>query len=207
MNWRREKGGMRWGLSPHYSVLVTFFLLCSCGYRLAGTRTHVPGGIESVSVQAFDNNSREFGLGKTLAFALEREFYRRGALEVHDDRSAGDAVITGTIREFRTYPVAFDVDDEALQYEAELIVDVSLERKSDGQVLWRGLGMYAVEPYAAADRVVVTSSSQFQRGTLNASNLEQLTEIQLTETQRRIAIDRLVATVVRDVHDRILDDF
>ena len=207
MNELRGKRGTKWGLSPHYSVLVTLLLLSSCGYRLAGTHPYVPGGIESVSVQAFDNNSREFGLGKTLAFALEREFYRRGALEVHDDSSAGDAVITGTIRDFRTYPVAFDVEDEALQYEAELIVDVSLERKSDGQVLWQGLGVYAVEPYAATDRVVVTSSSQFQQGTLNASNLEQLTEIQLAETQRRLAIDRLVASVVRDVHDRILDDF
>ena len=35
----------------------------------------VPGDIHSVSVGRFDNQSRQEGLEKTLAFAFEREFY------------------------------------------------------------------------------------------------------------------------------------
>jgi len=33
------------------------------------------------------------------------------------------------------------------------------------------------------------------------------TDIQLAETEKRLAIDRLVESIVSDVHDRILDDF
>ena len=51
------------------------------------------------------------------------------------------------------------------------------------------------------------SSSQFQQGTLDFNNLAELSDIQLAETEKRLAIDRMVRSIVRDVHDRILDDF
>jgi hypothetical protein len=54
---------------------------------------------------------------------------------------------------------------------------------------------------------VITSSSQFQRGTVNPADLNAMTNIQLAESEKRLAIDRLIATVVRDAHDRMLEDF
>ena len=37
--------------------------------------------------------------------------------------------------------------------------------------------------------------------------MAELSDIQLAETEKRLAIDRMVRAIVRDVHDRILDDF
>jgi hypothetical protein len=178
-----------------------------CGYRLAGTTNDVPGEIRSLSVGDFENRSREFGLDRRLRFALEREFYRRGLLRVVENPDAGEAVLTGTIRAFTTHPVAFDARDEALEYEAELTLDAQLKRRSDGTVLWKVSGMTAIEDYVVAQSVVVPSSSQFQRGTLDLEDLDELTDIQLAETEKRLAIDRLVGSLVVDLHDRLLDDF
>lgn len=190
--------------------LLLLTLLCSplaCGYRLAGTQTIIPGDIRSVSVGKFDNLSRQEGLEKTLAFAFEREFYERGTLPVLEDPTQGDGLLTGTIREFRIRPVSFDQNEEALQYEAELTLDVTLRRQADGKVLWKGSRIRSYEEYSVSPNTVVPSSSQFQQGTLDFNNLAELSDIQLAETEKRLAIDRMVRSIVRDVHDRILDDF
>jgi hypothetical protein len=188
-------------------LLLAALLLPACGYTLAGTQTRVPGDIRSVSVGTFANNSREEGLDKILVFTFEREFYERGALPVREEPSEGEAIITGTIRDFKTRPVSFDADDDALQYEASMTLDVTLKRQSDGLVLWKGSKLRAIEDYSVSRQTVVPSSSQFQQGTLDFANLAQLSDIQLSETEKRLAIERMLRSIVRDVYDRILDDF
>lgn len=189
------------------------WLLClalaplACGYRLAGTQVKVPGDIHSISVGHFDNQSRQEGLEKTLAFALEREFYERGELSVRENPSESDGLITGTIVAFKTRPVSFDAQEDALQYETELTLDVTLRRQADGKILWKGHNMHAFEEYSVSRQTVVPSSSQFQQGTLDFSNLAQLSNVQLAETEERLAIQRLLRSIVRDVHDRILEEF
>lgn len=194
-------------LIAHCSSLILLFVLSSCGYQLAGRQTHVPGGVYLVSVGPFKNESREFGLDRRLRFAFEKEMFRRGVLKVVEEPGGGEAILAGTIRGFSTYPVAFDTDDEAVRYEAELTLDVTLQRQSDGEILWQASGVEAIEEYSVVQALVVPSSSQFQRTTLDLKDLAKLTDIQLAETEKRLAIDRLVRTIVTDVHDRILDDF
>ncbi len=179
----------------------------ACGYHVVGSQDTVPGEIHSISVGDFGNESRQVGLEKTLAFAFEREIYERGPVPLRENPAEGDGIITGTIREFRTRPVSFDSNDEALQYGAELILDVVLRRQADGKILWRVSRMHAYEEYSVSRQTVVPSSSQFQQGTLNFSDLADLSDVQLAETEKRLAIDRMVRTIVRDVHDRIVEDF
>ncbi|MGD9763075.1 MAG: LPS assembly lipoprotein LptE [Candidatus Binatia bacterium] len=187
-------------------MLISLFL-GACGYTLAGTQTRAPAAIRSISVGTFTNRSRQEGLDKTLAFAVEREFYQRGTPEVRENPESGEGLLTGTIREFKTRPVSFDAEDNALQYEARLVLDVVLVRQSDGAVLWQGSRMLAIEDYSVNRQTVVPSSSQFQQGTLNFSDLADLTDIQLAESEKHLAIERMVRSIARDVYDRILDDF
>jgi len=182
-------------------------LTAGCGYHLLGTRVSVPGNIHSLYIGKFENETREAGLQERLAFALEREFFRRGVLRVKSDRESADAVLRGTIRDFHARPVAFDADDEALQYEVRLDVECVLERSDDGEVLWRGKMLRAVDEFSVRTDTVVPSSSQFQRGKIEFSALDDLTSIQLAETEKVLSVDRLLAAVVRDVYDRLLDDF
>ncbi len=190
-------------------MLAAFIAAVSlgCGYHFIGTHTALPEDVHSLSVGNFVNESREVGLDKTLAFAFERELYQRGSVPFRENPAEGDGVITGTIREFRTRPISFDANDEALQYEAELTCDIVLRRQSDGKVLWRGSRLRSYQQYSVSRQTVVPSSSQFQQGTLDFQNLAELSDIQLAETEKRLTIERMVRALARDVHDRILDDF
>ncbi|MBI4518750.1 MAG: hypothetical protein HY699_23385 [Deltaproteobacteria bacterium] len=187
--------------------LLLVLLLAGCGYHLAGTSTSLPADVQAVSVGKLENRSREFGLDQRLAFAFEQEFLRRGQVRVVTDPAGGDAILTGTIRHFETMPISFDANDEALQYQATLVLDLSLRRHRDGQVLWEVRGLRAVEEFSASALVVITSSSQFQRGQLDAANLDQLSNIQLAETEKRLAIERLLQAAVRDAYDQIVEGF
>jgi len=194
---------------PRHRALAAVGLLwlSGCGYHLAGESTSLPKDVRSVSIGKIENRSREFGLEKNLAFAFERELLRRGMLRVESDPAGGDAVITGTIRRFDTLPVSFDPNDQALQYQANLVVDLTLRRQRDGQVLWEVRGLREVEEYSVAANVVITSSTQFQRGQINPNDVAQLSDIQLAESEKRLAIDRLLVDAVRDAHDQMVEGF
>jgi len=188
-------------------VLVPLLAACGCGYHFSDSTWARKDDVHSISVGSIANNTREFGLEKSLAFALQREIIRHGAVDLADEPGGGDAVLSGTIREFIIQPVAFDAQDEALQYETAIVVDFYLKRNSDGHILWEASGLRSSEEYSSIARVVVTSSSQFQQQNLNAGDLPALTDVQLAESSKRQALDRLLDDVVRDAYALMAEDF
>jgi hypothetical protein len=192
-----------------YAAVFLALVFVGCGYHFAGEQVGLPADIHSLSVGKLVNRSREHGLEKTLAFALEREIHERGHFRMIDDPGGGDAVLSGTIREVRVQPVAFDANDIAVQYEIELIVDLTLTRKDDGKVLWHVNALQESDQYSASPNVVVTTSPQFQQSGLDASDVlnPEFTAIQLTETERRRAITRLLSQAARDVYNQMIENF
>ena len=192
-----------------FAAVLLAVAFVGCGYHFAGEQVGLPADIHSLSVGKLVNRSREHGLEKTLAFALEREIHERGHFRMIEDPGGGDAVVSGTIRELRVRPVAFDANDIAVQYEIALILDFTLTRKDGGQVLWHVHGLEESDQYSASPNVVVTNSPQFQKSALNASDVlnPEFTAIQLTETERRRAITRLLGQAVRDVYNQMVENF
>jgi outer membrane lipopolysaccharide assembly protein LptE/RlpB len=190
-------------------ALVLVAALTGCGYHLAGGKVGLPEDVRSVSIGTINNHSREHGLEKTLAFAMEREIAERGQLRMEEDPGGGDAVLSGTIRDVRVRPVAYDANDQAVQYEITLVMDLTLTRQHDGHVLWHVTGLREIDEYSTSASVVVTSSSQFQQGHLDAPDINnpQFTRVQLAETERRSAVSRLLSRAVRDVYNQMVEDF
>jgi hypothetical protein len=198
---RRACGAARW--------LLLAVLLGGCGYHVTGTQVALPADVTTLGIGPIGNLSREYGLEKALAFALEREIMVRRQFQLSQSPGDADALVSGTIRFVTQRPVAFDANDVAVQYEIGLVLDMSLTRRRDGRVLWHVNGLRESDDYSASPTVVVTSSSQFQQGTLNAADVQnpQFTTIQLAETLRRDALTRLVTQAVRDVYNQMIEDF
>jgi hypothetical protein len=192
-----------------YVAVFLALAFIGCGYHFAGEQVGLPADIHSLSVGTLVNRSREHGLEKTLAFALEREIHERGHFRMIEDPGGGDAVLSGTIREVRVLPVAFDANDIAVQYEIAITLDFTLIRKDTGRVLWHVKGLQESDQYSASPNVVVTNSPQFQQGTLDAKDIlnPELTAIQLTETERRRAVARMLSQAVRDIYNQMVENF
>jgi hypothetical protein len=181
-------------------------MLAGCGYGFGAGRTFAPE-LRTLGVQTLVNETREHGIEKRLALAIEREFSIRGPLKVTNVPGEGDLLLTGTVRDAAERPVAFNRDDEVLIYQTMLVVDLELRRRTTGELVWRGDNLRNVEDYGVVGSVVVTTSSDFRRSTLDARDLGNFTDIQLAESRRRYALDRLVEDLARSVYEQIMEDF
>lgn len=178
-----------------------------CGYRFSGNESALPSDVKTLFVETFGNRSADVGIEKEIASALKSEFRRQGRLRVVDRIDEADAVLNGVIRTLDSQVISVNRRDEALQYEAVLVVDMSLRRRAANELIWRAQGTKFVETYSGSRGAVVTSSSDFARGNLNSSDVRRLTDVQLTETFSMETRRRLIDRVARELHQRLMELF
>ena len=189
------------------AALLSLALLPACGYHFAGTVTALPADIKSIHVGNIENESRYPGLEQKLGFALEQAISRWGTMRLAETPGEGDAVLGGKILGVELRAVSFDQSDLALQYEVSVVTDLYLRRSSDDTLLWQIKGLKQTDEYSATAQVIVTSSSQFQQGTLDPVDLTKFTEVQLAESEGRMAMDRLLRDLARDAYALMTEGF
>jgi hypothetical protein len=94
-----------------------------------------------------------------------------------------------------------------LQYQISVSVDMELRRRDNGKLLWKTIGQREVQDFSAVPGVVVTSSSQFSQQTVNANDLNQFTDISLSESTQREANERLIESLSRELYNQMMEDF
>jgi hypothetical protein len=144
---------------------------------------------------------------KELTTALRGEFYRRGQLTVVEGSEQADLILTGVIRSIERNVASVNRKDEVLQYESVLVLDVTLRRREPNEILWRGQGLRLTEVFGGSRAAVVTTSSEFRTGTLNASDVRRMTDIQLTEVEQKTTRDQLMERVAKELYQRVMEMF
>ena len=187
-------------------ALIALVLLSSCGYRLGGMSRELPEGPHTISIRLFRNHTREQGLDLQLRHAIEEEFRRRGPLQVVP-QGEGDVELSGDIRRLTNTPVAFSGTDEAVQYQGTMLVGIRLVQREGGKLLFEVPTLTATQDFAAERGVVISSSPRFQRGTMDARDLADLTNVQLIQARRSVAIRELLDQVARDVYRQAMEGF
>lgn len=186
-----------------FSLCTFVFLSAGCGYQFSGGGT-LPRGVQKISLAEIDNETLDVGTEKQLQWALEQEFRKRGNTIVDE---GGEGVLNVTMRQLDLRPLSFDSQDQVLEYELILLLDAQLTHRETGQLLWQANNMRVTTDYEAVPQVVVTTSPQFLEGNLNAEDLSGLTDIQFSETQRRIAVEYLFTMAAREVYLRLSENF
>jgi lipopolysaccharide assembly LptE-like protein len=188
------------------AALLAVLVLAACGYHLAGTGTTVPEGARTIRIERFTNHTREAGLDVHLHRAVEDEFRRQGTLRVVTEGDA-DVVLSGAIRRFTSVPVAFSATDEAVQYQGIMQVSLRLTEHESGHVLFENKLLQESQDFGAVSGVVISSSPHFQRGTINARDLPDLTNVQIGEARRREAQGDLIELLARDIYLQTMEGF
>lgn len=181
--------------------------LPACGYQFVDESSLLPPDARTIYVEPFVNRSRNVGLAEELATALRGEFYRRGRLRVVDHSEQADVILSGVIRSLENTVASVNRKDEVLQYEAALNLDVNLRRREPNEILWRGQGIRLTEIYNGSRAAVVTTSSEFRTGTLNADDVRRMTDIQLTEFERRAVETQLLERFAEHLHQQVMEMF
>lgn len=181
--------------------------ISGCGYQFAGESTLLPKDAKTIYVEPFVNRSRDVGLEKELTSALRGEFYRRRQLRVVDQAELADVIVSGVVRSLDSSVASVNRQDEVLQYESRLNLDVTLRRREPNEILWRGQGIQLNEIHAGSRAAVVITSSDFRTGTLSSSDVRRLTDIQLTEMERKNVRTQLMERFAKELHQRMMEMF
>jgi len=186
---------------------VTLSVIGGCGYQFVGESSLLPKDARTIYVEPFINRGRDVGMEKELTTALRAEFYRRSQLRVVDQSEQADLILSGVIRSLESNVSSVNRQDEVLEYESILILDVTLRRREPNEILWRGQGVRLTEVHGGSRAAVVTTSSEFRTGTLNAADIRRMTDIQLTEAERRSVRDQLMERFAKELHQRVIEMF
>lgn len=144
---------MRFGA---YILILGF--LTGCGYQIAGN-VRIPPELKTIAVPVFHNQTFEPVLENMITSAVKQEFLTNSRLEVVNDPGTADLVLKGTIVSFGLTPLSFDrINSVVTEYRVHIRVNVQMEDRPAGEVLWEESGMetqaeYAVSKDTAADRV------------------------------------------------------
>ena len=188
-------------------VGVAIAAVFGCGYQLAGESTFLPKDIHTIYIEPFINRSRDVGIDKEMTSALRGEFYRRGQLRVVDQIEQADVILTGVVQSLESHIGSVNRFAEALQYESVMTVDVTLRRREPNEIIWQTQGLRLNQFYNGSRGAVVTTSSAFQTGTLNSSDIRQFTDIQLTETENRQTRGQLMEQFATELRQRLMEMF
>lgn len=198
---------LRWNQVWLFLAAVVMPAISGCGYQFVGESTLLPKDAKTIYVEPFVNRSRDVGLEKELTSALRGEFYRRRQLRVVDQAELADVIVSGVVRSLDSSVASVNRQDEVLQYESRLNLDVTLRRREPNEILWRGQGIQLNEIHAGSRAAVVITSSDFRTGTLSSSDVRRLTDIQLTEMERKNVRTQLMERFAKELHQRMMEMF
>lgn len=164
------------------SIVLCWLSLPSCGYHFIGQRSGMLADINAIAIPYFENKSFEVGLERYVTEALVDEFVKSKILAVIDE-AAADAVIRGHIEELSESVISYDKDDRALEYRTRITLDITLERRDTGEIIWQTKGLSHFEEYRVAS------------------------EIAATEANKKIALQMAAAELAERIHDSIIEGF
>jgi len=155
-------------------LFLSLFILNSCGYHLRGFGDTLPEDAETIAVIPFVNKTFEAPFGPLLLQALAEEFSKSRRLRVVDESEA-DLIVSGIIRSFSESPVSFSSSDQTTDYRIDVKVDVLLRKRYEGEVVWKGKGLSAIEDYSSEPgNIDVTEISRNNAKKIVAEELAEL---------------------------------
>jgi len=163
-----------------WPVIIVALFFSACGYRFAGSG-NLPEGIQTIAIDIFENRTTETGLENTITNDLIYEFTRKGR-SVQKNSKKADAILTGVIESERISTISRQSQQSALARRVEITVNLKLTG-SDGRVKWSASNVSASEDYDVA------------------------TDRQVTDINKRKAIENLSKKLAERVYNRLTEDF
>ncbi len=139
---------MRVALVRCAPVLLMLAGASGCGYHVAGKADLMPKTIHTIAVPAFANNTVLYKLARQLPTDITREFISRTRYRVVADPKDADAVLTGAIVNFFSYPIIADqASGRATAVQASAFLTITLTERATGKVLFSRQSFEARERY------------------------------------------------------------
>ncbi len=118
------------------ALLAALLGAAGCGYALVGKGSSLPESIKVVQFTTLENRTPQVELEQRFSAAINRELVSRGRFKVQSGPEGANAELSGTVLAFNLYPVAFDSQGRATDYQVQVTARVSLKTLPDEKPLW-----------------------------------------------------------------------
>jgi outer membrane lipopolysaccharide assembly protein LptE/RlpB len=107
-----------------------------CGYSLVGHGSTLPATVRVIRFRTLANETSRVGVEQRVSREVARELATRGRFEVSANAGHADAELAGAVTQFDLYPVAFDEQGRAKEYQVAVTARVTLKELPDEKTLW-----------------------------------------------------------------------
>jgi outer membrane lipopolysaccharide assembly protein LptE/RlpB len=161
-------------------IAIITATLAACGYQFSGSG-ELPAGVQTIYVTVFDNRTGEVGLENSITNEVVSEFIlkRKNALV---DEGRAESILHGTITAIRDETISRSGENAALERRVTIRVALVLKNR-EGKVLWRARQVAANEAYDVDS------------------------DAQVTEENRREALETLFGRLAETIYNKLVEDF
>jgi hypothetical protein len=117
-------------------ILCGTLAAAGCGYALVGKGSSLPESIRIIQFTTLENRTQRVQVEQRFSEAIARELASRGRFKVQAGPDGADAELSGTVLAFDLYPVAFDSQGRATDYQVRVTARVALKALPDGKPVW-----------------------------------------------------------------------
>lgn len=117
-------------------LLAAGTLSGGCGYTLVGRTSNLPSSIKVIRFQALANQTQRAGVEQRLSREIVKELASRGRFSVQARAEGADAELSGAVTGFDLYPVAFNSQGLATDYQVRISARVALKSLPDEKTIW-----------------------------------------------------------------------
>lgn len=164
--------------------LFSLLALTACGYHTAGHADLLPKNIKTIAIPAFTNSGTRYKLTDYLSRAVTREFLTRTRYQVVQDMNTADAVLSGSVVNYSSYPTIFDPKTgRASGAQVNVNLSITLRERATGKILFTRPNLEFKERY----EISVNPQAYFE--------------------ESEVGLDRLSRDAARNVVSAILENF
>lgn len=194
-------------ISALAALIALALTAAGCGYQFGASGTNLPATAKTIYVEPFANRTRVTSINDQLMRYLKDEIASHKRLELVDNQSDADLVLSGTVTNSFEITNAFNSVMEPTMYGENLTVSAALRDTHTNKVIWSADRLAATERYPVVSQSVVTTTPSFLQRNLRASDIGRMTDVQVAATQERSARDQMMANLAKHMYDAMATGF
>lgn len=194
------------GTRVWFAAMLSALLLAGCGYQFASAGAGLPQNAKTIYVSKFSNTSRFTGYNDQFMRYLKDEIAEHKRLQLVDEPSQADLVLSGQILRVDTAPVGFNGVSEASIYQQFMVVRAQLEDRRTDKVLWANV-LNSIDQFSTVSSTVITTSPEFLQQNLRSQDIANLPDIQVAQTQQAASTTQMMTKMSQNIYSAMSEGF
>jgi hypothetical protein len=182
-------------------------MVAGCGYHFAASGSNLPSDATTIYVASFANRTRQTGLNDVFMRYLKDEIAMHHRLRLVDSPADADLELNGEIMVQLVMPGSFNSVLEPTIYNQSINVTASLKDLRTNKVIWKGNHLGNLQHSPVVAQAVVPTTPEFVQGNLRSSDIANMTDIQVAQTQMAAGQDQVMQNVARNLYASMSEGF